>query len=336
MKKNRLAVILLAVLAILVVGLGTAGIVSIRAGQNRAVTATGEKIASLELIEESLVVSKDQESHPYELEDPVEPGEMETGYAPDAMEETTGGAETSANPTVTSSPTAKPNPTANPEETPKPTPSAPTPTPIPEPTATPYVFPKPPTLSWPSSIYDDDQILMVLDAGHGGTDSGTLSKDKKTYEKDINLSLVLKMKPLLEEKGITVVLTRSQDVFVSLEDRVALANGMATDVFVSIHVNSYDKSSNVRGLECYYYPGSVPCSTLAGDVVSHLKNNTSIKVRGVREGKYHVLADTSCTAILVETGYITNSTDLANLTSDSYQDTLAQSLVDAITKSMGK
>lgn len=336
MIRNRLTVILLAVLALLVVGLGTAGIVSICVGQNRAVTATGEKIASLELIEESLVVDKDRESHPYELEDPVEPGEMETGYAPETMEEGMGEGEPFTDPIVPTNPTATPTPTKRPEEMPKPTPSEPIPTPIPKPTATPYVFPKSPALSWPSSIYDDDQILLVLDAGHGGTDSGTLSKDKKTYEKDINLALVLKMKPLLEEKGITVVLSRSEDTFVSLEDRVALANGMATDLFVSIHVNSYDKSSKVSGLECYYYPGSVPCSTLAGDVVSHLKNNTSIKVRGVREGKYHVLADTSCTAILVETGYITNASDLANLTSDSYQDTLAQSLVDAITKSMGK
>ena len=203
-----------------------------------------------------------------------------------------------------------------------------------EPTPTPFVCPKPEGLTWPDSALEDDRIIIVLDAGHGGIDTGTMKKDKSVYEKDINLSIVNKMKPLLEDRGVTVILTRDEDEFVSLEERAKISNAHFTDVFVSIHVNSYE-SSKIGGLECYYYGESKACKALAEDVVSHLKKQTDIPMRGLREQEYYVLRHTACPAILVETGYLTNQKDAANLLNDEFQDKLAQALVDGILNPLG-
>lgn len=230
-----------------------------------------------------------------------------------------------------SEPTPEPAATTPPEES-----SQPEVTDVPdEPGPTPFVCPKPADLTWPGSALEDGKVVVVLDPGHGGNDCGTVAKGKKVYEKDITLSIVKKMKPLLEDQGITVLLTREEDVYVGLEDRADYCNDANADAFVSIHVNSYDKSTKVGGLECYYYGESGACKTLAEDVVRYLEDNTDIPLRGVRSNDYKVLTHTACTAILVETGYITSPTDLDNLTSDKFQDKLAQGLVDAILTSLG-
>lgn len=237
-------------------------------------------------------------------------------------------------PEPTPAPTASPEPTPAPTQTPLPTPE-PTPTPIPEPTPTPFVCPKPAGLSWPSGAYDDGQIYVMLDAGHGGTDVGTMTKNQSVYEKDINLKVVLWMKPLLEEKGINVVLTRGGDDTVSLQSRADSCNELDIDAFVSIHVNSYDKSSKIGGMECYFYPGSVPCSTLAQDIFSYAKQS-GIVTRSVLAQDYFVLKHTDCTAVLVEIGYLTNPADAANLLDDEYLQSLAGILAEAIASSVGK
>lgn len=245
--------------------------------------------------------------------------------------------------TMEDAPTGTPISEPSPEPSPEPVVmSNPTASPAPgdtdvpdDPGPTPFVCPKPADLTWPGSALKDGKVVVVLDPGHGGNDCGTVAKGKKIYEKDITLSIVKKMKPLLEEQGITVLLSRDKDVYVGLGDRADYCNDADADAFVSIHVNSYDKSSKVSGLECYYYEESGACKTLAEDVVKYLKENTDIPMRGVRSNDYKVLTHTKCTAILVETGYITSPTDLANLTSDEFQDKLAKGLVDAIVSSLG-
>ena len=97
-------------------------------------------------------------------------------------------------------------------------------------------------------------INIFLDAGHGGSDGGTFSGD--VIEEDINLSVVLRMKEFLEEKGAEVVLTRDSDETVSLSERAQTANRTDADLFVSIHCNYYEDDASINGLECYYYDGS--------------------------------------------------------------------------------
>lgn len=94
--------------------------------------------------------------------------------------------------------------------------------------------------------------VIVLDPGHGGKDPGAVGRKLKAREKDINLAVALMLKPLLEkELGVRVLMTRSDDRFVSLGDRTKFANENKADLFVSIHTNA-SKSSSSRGTETYY------------------------------------------------------------------------------------
>jgi len=99
---------------------------------------------------------------------------------------------------------------------------------------------------------DNSVLTVVIDPGHGGKDPGAVGRKLKAQEKDINLALALKLKQLLEkELGITALLTRSDDRFVSLQDRTRFANERKADLFVSIHVNSSTSSAS-KGIETYY------------------------------------------------------------------------------------
>ncbi len=93
---------------------------------------------------------------------------------------------------------------------------------------------------------------IVLDPGHGGKDPGAVGKKLKAKEKDVNLAVALKLRRMLEQElGITVLMTRSDDRFVSLGDRTRYANEQKADLFVSIHTNA-SKDSRSNGSETYY------------------------------------------------------------------------------------
>jgi len=99
---------------------------------------------------------------------------------------------------------------------------------------------------------DNSVTTIVLDPGHGGKDPGAVGKKLKAQEKVINLAIALKLKHMLEtELGINVLLTRSDDRFVSLQDRTRFANENKADLFVSLHTNA-SKSTQSKGLETYY------------------------------------------------------------------------------------
>ena len=99
---------------------------------------------------------------------------------------------------------------------------------------------------------DHSVQVIVLDPGHGGKDPGAVGKKLKAKEKEINLDVALKLKRMLEtELGVTVLMTRSDDRFVSLGDRTRYANENKADLFVSIHANA-SKSSAPKGTETYY------------------------------------------------------------------------------------
>ncbi|HNQ42854.1 MAG TPA: N-acetylmuramoyl-L-alanine amidase, partial [Candidatus Cloacimonadota bacterium] len=103
-----------------------------------------------------------------------------------------------------------------------------------------------------SKPIDHSVRVIVLDPGHGGKDPGAVGKILKAQEKDINLAVALKLKHMLEtELGVKVLLTRSDDRFVSLGDRTRFANENKADLFVSIHTNA-SKDAKSRGVETYY------------------------------------------------------------------------------------
>ncbi len=174
------------------------------------------------------------------------------------------------------------------------------------------------------------EYTIVLDAGHGGKDGGTSSGD--VVEKDITLEVVLRMKELLEEKGIQIVLTRDSDESISLADRAAVANQSYADLFVSIHCNYFEDDSAIKGLECYYYKGSEEGRRIAESILEKLQQKDNITVRNAKEETFYVLKQTKIPAVLVELGYLSNAKECGLLASEVYQETLAEELAEALEK----
>lgn len=101
--------------------------------------------------------------------------------------------------------------------------------------------------------------VVVVDAGHGGPDggmSGPLGSTKKVREKDITLAVALQLQKALEERGVTVVMTRTRDTLIALHDRGKIANTAKGDLFISVHVNAanpkWKQPANARGYETYF------------------------------------------------------------------------------------
>lgn len=175
---------------------------------------------------------------------------------------------------------------------------------------------------------------VVLDAGHGGNDQGTSSGD--ILEKDINLAVALKIKPILESYGIKVILTRSSDEYITLEDRAGMANQSGADVFVSIHCNYYEKDAAVAGLECYYCPGQTAGQEYAESIISAAQKESEIAVRNAKPEDYYVLLNTAMPAVLVEIGYMSNDDECGKLTEDSYQDLIAAKIAEGVMKKLAE
>lgn len=178
---------------------------------------------------------------------------------------------------------------------------------------------------------------IVLDPGHGGLDSGAVGGSYK--EKDINLSVGLKLRDLLQSHGAKVIMTRDTDMFIELTARAKVSNDMKADAFVSLHVNSAE-SSAASGIETYYYEQITPelppavtleeSSRLATLVQSSLFAATNARDRGAKGGNYAVLRENERPAILVELGFISNVLERAQLVSPSYQQKQAAAILDGL------
>ncbi|AIQ36802.1 MULTISPECIES: N-acetylmuramoyl-L-alanine amidase [Paenibacillus] len=178
----------------------------------------------------------------------------------------------------------------------------------------------------------DGKKLVVLDAGHGAKDSGAVGVTGK-YEKNFNLAIVLKAAALLKkESNIDVVLTRSDDTFLELKDRAAMANNLKADLFISVHANS-SGSSAASGTETYYQREA--SKALANVMHKYLVQATGLSDRGVRYGNFHVIRETKMPAVLLEVGYLSNKKDEALLFTDALQNKVAASMVSGIKEYLG-
>lgn len=174
----------------------------------------------------------------------------------------------------------------------------------------------------------DDRIVVVLDAGHGGRDQGTNSGD--VLEKEINLKVTERLAEVLEDADVKVLLTRTDDTKVGLEERASYANEQKADLFVSIHCNYCEDDAGVNGLECYYREDSEEGKALAEQVVEGIEGDSTIPCRGTRTANFRVLTKTRMPAVLVEIGYLSNRDECAKLTEESYQKLLVQRLAAGI------
>ncbi|MCM3797737.1 N-acetylmuramoyl-L-alanine amidase [Caldibacillus thermoamylovorans] len=187
---------------------------------------------------------------------------------------------------------------------------------------------------------------IFLDAGHGGSDPGAAAGGY--LEKNINFAVTQKVRSILVNRGYNVMMTRENDTYIGLYDRAGMANQADADVFVSIHTNSAGSGSSVNGIETYYYkydpaypskinsamhndPERVSKSiSLAKIIQNKLVSYTGATNRGSDGASFAVIRETKMPSILVELGFITNSTERQNLVSESYQNKLAQAIADGI------
>ncbi|MNZ69682.1 N-acetylmuramoyl-L-alanine amidase AmiC precursor [compost metagenome] len=175
---------------------------------------------------------------------------------------------------------------------------------------------------------DDGIFDIVIDPGHGGKDPGAASVIKRN-EKEFNLSVALKIKALIEkEPKLRVHLTRSDDTYPELIDRVKFAEDLKADLFISIHANSILDKPSVSGTETYY---SRPESKAFADVIhKHMLLATGLKDRKVKQANYKVIKETTMPAILLEAGYLSNTGDAQKLFTESVQDRIASEVVAGI------
>ncbi|WP_055337230.1 N-acetylmuramoyl-L-alanine amidase, partial [Paraclostridium sordellii] len=146
----------------------------------------------------------------------------------------------------------------------------------------------------------------MIDAGHGGYDSGAPGVHG-CLEKNIVLEVANKVNDYLKTQNIKNINTRTTDVFVTLNDRTNEANKLGVNSFVSIHCNSSD-NPNAQGLETYCY--KFKYRALADAIHSELINDRLYtKNRGVKEGNLHVVRESNMDACLVELGFINNEAD---------------------------
>ena len=185
----------------------------------------------------------------------------------------------------------------------------------------------------PQNVGDRRRGVIVVDAGHGGRDPGAIGNG--IQEKDVVLRMSLLLGQSLQSMGFTVYYSRTNDVEIDLAPRVALAERVNADAFVSIHANSLDsRNSSVNGVETFYARGSSIGLEFAKSVQAQIIAATRANNRGAKAAGFYVIAKTSMPAILVETGFVTSPTEAANLNNPNYQRLMADAIARGVDQFM--
>jgi N-acetylmuramoyl-L-alanine amidase/putative methionine-R-sulfoxide reductase with GAF domain len=213
------------------------------------------------------------------------------------------------------------------------------------------------------------KMRIVVDAGHGGWDLGTVGR-RGLLEKDLVLEIAQRLGKLLESRlGAEVILTRNDDNYIPLDERAGMANQVQADLFVSVHAN-YSDLPSARGVETYYtnFFSSPSAKDLETRDPDHSKNataallsaadlhekieqsrrlaasvqrslygtlaaeNPGLRDRGVKEASYVVLTETSMPGILAEVSFVSSPTDEQKLRSDGYREQIAEALYKGIAR----
>lgn len=179
-----------------------------------------------------------------------------------------------------------------------------------------------------------DPIIIMIDPGHGGSDPGHEAVQKgQLPEKELNLIIAQKFGKYLSDKleNVKVLYTRTTDTYLTLDQRVALANSKHADIFISVHCNGSD-DHKIHGTETHVHSmNSEKAVQLAKEIEKDLRTKAGRKSRGVkdtddRSHSLHVLKFTKMTSVLVECGFLTNTHEAGYLNSDKGQDHIASAL----------
>ena len=193
-------------------------------------------------------------------------------------------------------------------------------------------------------------VHVMLDPGHGGEDDGACSKHPLVREKDLTLSMALQIGKKLQASGLTVSYTRTNDVTLTLDDRSRFARKAGADLFVSVHAN-YAGNSEATGVETYIlppsgFPGTADGSRPRGWQIGNRNDyhNTLLGFsihkklsvlnqacdRGLKRQSFFVLRETSCPAVLLEFGFLSNAVETRKMLDVAWQDKCALSIVEGI------
>lgn len=184
-------------------------------------------------------------------------------------------------------------------------------------------------LSLKETKIDYSNVLVVVDAGHGGDDPGTIGTTG-VYEKDINLEIATRLNKKLKSKGYDVIFIRDEDVYVENKLRTEIANEKGADYFISIHCNAMENKNSINGLQVLYYP-SMDNGHLAQLMMDELLEETKANDKGVipREDLM-VLSKTKMPAMIIECGFLSNEEEEKKLLSDSYKDKIVDGIVNGL------
>ncbi len=190
---------------------------------------------------------------------------------------------------------------------------------------------------------------IIVDAGHGGIDPGSMTNDESIKEKDVNLKITKKVKELLEASGAAVILTRNDDTSLyteeagktirqkyneNLRNRKKIINESSADMFVSIHLNKFPQSSKYYGAQTFYPSGKEDDKKLATYIQSELKrvvdktNNRQIKP----SNDIYLIKDNQIPSTLIECGFLSNDKEAKLLNDEEYQDQIAWAIYVGIQK----
>jgi len=180
----------------------------------------------------------------------------------------------------------------------------------------------------PVSIRDTTRTFhtVVIDAGHGGKDSGAAKRG--VLEKNAALDVALRLDAKLRDAGFNTVLTRKGDYFVELNDRAAISNRQNNAIFISIHFNDSPRRK-INGVETYYH--SEISASLASKICTSLALLTPN--RGVHYANFRVLRLNTFPAVLVECGFLSNGHEANHAKSAAYRQQLADQIGKAIIES---
>lgn len=187
----------------------------------------------------------------------------------------------------------------------------------------------------------EGKTLIVIDAGHGGSDPGKVGINK-ALEKDINLSIALMLKEYLEKKDITVIMTRDSDNGLyaksasnkkrsDLKARVNIANESKPELVISIHQNSY-QTKDCKGAQVFYYKDSLQGEKLAGYIQQSLILNVDQdNKRNIKENSnYFLLKEITVPTVIVECGFLSNPEEAELLITNEYQEKIAYGIFAGI------
>ncbi|MFE5320157.1 N-acetylmuramoyl-L-alanine amidase [Paenibacillus sp. NPDC056579] len=185
---------------------------------------------------------------------------------------------------------------------------------------------------------------IVVDAGHGGSDPGAIGVNG-LQEKTVNLDIARKLKDMLVQSGYEVAMSRTDDTYVSLSDRVAFTNAQNAELFVSVHANSYS-NPNSRGAMVLYYDNAFPQADypaspemaaltpqsrlLAQTVLDKFVQSTGSTNLGLMESSVYVVRMGTIPSILVETAFLSNAKDAELLANDSVRTQMAKAIQQGI------